>query len=51
MDNRCQAVFDQFIPTHICAHCSSDCLVNMADELAEEKGYDIYVCYQEVHAC
>jgi len=43
MDGRCKAVFDAGIPSYICAHCSSDCLVNRADSLAKKKGYDVYV--------
>ena len=43
MDNRCKAAFDAAIPSYVCAHCSSDCLVNKADCLAKKKGYDVYV--------
>ncbi|MEM2970940.1 MAG: DUF116 domain-containing protein [Candidatus Bathyarchaeia archaeon] len=43
MDNRCKATFDPNIPSYICAHCSPDCLINKAVQLAEEKGYDVYV--------
>jgi hypothetical protein len=43
MDNRCKAFFDASIPSYTCAHCSPDCLVNKADCLAKEKGYDVYV--------
>jgi hypothetical protein len=43
MDNRCKAFFDARIPSYTCAHCSPDCLVNKADCLAKEKGYDVYV--------
>jgi len=43
MDNRCKAVFDPNIPSYICAHCSSDCLINKAVTFAEKKGYDVYV--------
>lgn len=43
MDNRCQATFDASLPSYTCAHCSKDCLVNKADSLAKEKGYDVYV--------
>jgi hypothetical protein len=43
MDNRCKASFDASIPSYTCAHCSEDCLINKADRLAREKGYDVYV--------
>jgi uncharacterized protein len=43
MDGRCKAVFDTNIPSYVCAHCSSDCDVNQATKIAEEKGYDVYV--------
>ena len=43
MDNRCQATFDASLPSYTCAHCSKDCLVNKAESLAKEKGYDVYV--------
>lgn len=43
MDGRCKASFDSKIPTYICAHCSSDCLINNAASFAEEKGYDVYI--------
>lgn len=43
MDNRCKAVFDPDIPSYICAHCSSDCLINRAVSFAEEKDYDVYI--------
>jgi len=43
MDNRCKAVFDQNLPSYICAHCSPDCLVNKAVTIAQAKGYDVYI--------
>ena len=43
LDNRCQASFDSNIPSYICAHCAEDCLINKADKIAKEKGYDVYV--------
>lgn len=44
MDSRfCQASFDAEVPTYRCAHCSPDCLVNKADQLAKQKGYDTFV--------
>jgi hypothetical protein len=43
MDSRCKAVFDQNIPSYICAHCSPDCLINKAVTIAEKKGYDVYI--------
>ncbi len=43
MDGRCRAVFDESLPSYVCAHCSPDCLVNRADCVAKRKGYDVYV--------
>jgi len=43
MDNRCKATFDSKIPSYFCNHCSQDCLVNKATNLAKEKGHDIFV--------
>lgn len=44
MDSRfCKATFDASIPSYQCAQCSSDCTVNQAQQLAKEKGYDVYV--------
>jgi hypothetical protein len=43
MDNRCQANFNPTMPSYICHHCSEDCLVNQATQLAEKRGYDVFV--------
>jgi hypothetical protein len=43
MDGRCKAIFDANIPSYVCAHCSPDCDINKADQVAKEKGYDVYV--------
>jgi hypothetical protein len=43
MDNRCKATFNADIPSYTCAHCSEECLVNKAAQLAEKKGYNVYV--------
>jgi len=43
MDNRCRALFDSSIPSYTCAHCSKDCLVNRACQLAKKRGYEVYV--------
>ncbi|MBX5327786.1 MAG: DUF116 domain-containing protein [Candidatus Bathyarchaeota archaeon] len=43
MDNRCNATFDPNIPSYVCAHCSTDCLINKATTLAKKKGYDVYI--------
>ncbi|MEM1589503.1 MAG: DUF116 domain-containing protein [Candidatus Bathyarchaeia archaeon] len=43
MDNRCKATFKHEIPTYVCAHCSSDCLINKAVYVAEKRGYDVYI--------
>src|SRR3990170_3498046 len=36
-------MFDENLPSYVCAHCSPDCLVNKADCLAKKRGYDVYV--------
>lgn len=43
MDNRCKARFDQTVPSYFCAHCSPDCLVNQATQIAKKKKYDVYI--------
>lgn len=43
MDNRCKAQFNQNVPSYVCAHCSPDCLVNNATQLAKQKHYDVYI--------
>ena len=43
MDSRCQATFDPDIPSYVCEHCSSDCLINRAVSFAEKEGYDVYI--------
>ncbi len=43
MDGRCKATFDANVPSYVCAHCSSDCLVNQAEVAAKKRGYDVYV--------
>jgi hypothetical protein len=43
LDSRCKAVFNPDIPSYTCSHCSEDCLVNQAIQIAIKKGYDVYV--------
>ncbi|MCL2133966.1 MAG: DUF116 domain-containing protein [Candidatus Bathyarchaeota archaeon] len=43
LDSRCKAVFDADIPTYICSHCSENCLINQADKITKEKGYDVFI--------
>ncbi|MCW4006769.1 MAG: DUF116 domain-containing protein [Candidatus Bathyarchaeota archaeon] len=43
MDGRCKADFDPTLPSYICNHCSQDCAINKADQIAREKGYDVYI--------
>jgi len=43
MDGRCKAIFDSTLPSYVCQHCSPDCHVNQASQLARQKGYDVYV--------
>jgi len=43
LDSRCRAAFNPDIPSYTCSHCSEDCLVNRAVQMATTKGYDVYV--------
>jgi uncharacterized protein len=43
MDGRCKAIFESSLPSYVCAHCSPDCVVNRAERIAKEKGYDVYI--------
>ena len=43
MDDRCKAHFDPTVPSYICAHCSPDCQVNEATQLAKAKEYDVFI--------
>lgn len=43
MDSRCKAVFIEELSSYSCSRCSTDCLVSLATELAERRGYDVYV--------
>ena len=43
MDSRCKATFDSENASYLCTHCSKDCQVNKATELAKKEKYDIYV--------
>jgi hypothetical protein len=43
MDSRCRAIFEPSLPSYVCAHCSPDCVVNKAERIAREKGYDVYI--------
>ncbi len=43
MDSRCKAEFREDLSTYVCGKCSDDCLIRMASEIAEERGYDVYV--------
>ena len=43
MDSRCKAIFESSLPSYVCAHCSPDCVVNKAERIAKEKGYDVYI--------
>jgi uncharacterized protein len=43
MDCRCKAIFESSLPSYVCAHCSPDCVVNKAERIAKEKGYDVYI--------
>src|SRR4030043_44496 len=37
MDGRCKATFDSNIPSYVCAHCSTDCLVENATTFAKKE--------------
>ncbi|MCS7103361.1 MAG: DUF116 domain-containing protein [Candidatus Korarchaeum sp.] len=43
MDSRCRARFVEELSSYLCSSCSDDCLVRLATELAEKRGYDVYV--------
>jgi len=43
LDKRCQASFYPEISSYNCAHCSPDCLIHQATEIATKAGYDVYV--------
>ncbi len=43
MDLRCKAVFNTHTSSYECMHCSQDCLVYKATQLAHEREYDVYV--------
>lgn len=43
MDDRCDSSFDARYSTYECGGCSEDCLINKADQLGKEEGYDTFV--------
>ena len=43
MDYKCKASFDSSISSYFCNSCSPDCLVNIANNIGKEKGYDVYI--------
>jgi len=43
MDSRCKAIFDTTTASYRCQHCSADCQVSQATQLAEKHGYDTFV--------
>jgi hypothetical protein len=43
MDWRCKADFDSDCASYSCNHCSADCLAHQATELAESKGYKVFI--------
>lgn len=43
MDSRCKAEFDTKTASYICKHCSKDCIVNKATNLAKKNNYDVYI--------
>jgi hypothetical protein len=43
MDQRCQARFNTETSSYQCQHCSDDCMVYQASQLAEQYNYDVYV--------
>lgn len=43
MDARCKAEFDSETTSYVCNHCSWDCMVHRATELAKKEHYDVFV--------
>jgi len=43
MDATCKADFDSVTSSYLCNHCSKDCLVHKATELAKKKKYKTYI--------
>ncbi|MEM4258687.1 MAG: DUF116 domain-containing protein [Candidatus Thermoplasmatota archaeon] len=43
MDTRCKATFNAHISSYECQHCSQDCLVHKATQLAAHRNYDVYI--------
>jgi hypothetical protein len=43
MDNRCQAAFDTETSSYQCKHCSEDCMIHQATQLALQENYDVYI--------
>jgi len=43
MDDECEASFNPELSTYKCEKCSEDCIVRKATEIAEERGYDVFV--------
>jgi hypothetical protein len=43
MDSRCKAIFNSKTSTYTCQHCSKDCMVNKASQLAKKENYDVYI--------
>lgn len=43
MDSRCKAEFDPETASYLCKHCSNDCQVHKATNLAKKENYDVYV--------
>lgn len=43
MDSRCKAGFDSKTSSYLCKHCSEDCQVHLATQLAKKEKYDLFV--------
>jgi len=43
MDTRCKATFESDTASYLCSHCSKDCQVHKATQLAKKHNYDVYV--------
>ncbi len=43
MDSSCKASFDPKFSSYRCEGCSEDCTVRKATEIAEERGYDVFI--------
>ena len=43
MDSNCKAEFKIETSSYECKHCSNDCIVSQATNIAKKEGYDVYI--------